>query len=121
MNGETRRNGWVLALAAVLLTAAAAAIAYNIGWSHGLAENAAAAGAAPPYGWHRHWGFGFGFPFLIILFWLVVLRGLFWGGPWWRARHFGDPSYLPWAFDEWHRRAHERMKEGPSDDPGRRG
>ena len=44
-------------------------------------------GGVPVVIWPRPWGFGFGFfPFfpLMILFWLFVLRGLFWRGAWHR-------------------------------------
>jgi len=78
------------------------------------------------YGWHP-WGFGFFFgPFLFILFWFVLLRVLFfrafwWGRGPWRYRDYGygyGPG--PWdrgwhrggrGFDDWHRRAHERMQQ----------
>ena len=75
----------------VLILAGAAAIgigAYNAGVAQGIAESGrliAAPSAATPYVyvWPRPWGFGF-FPFfpLIILFWIVVTRGLFWRGAW---------------------------------------
>jgi hypothetical protein len=65
---------------------------YNLGLAHGIAQGgqlAAAPGSgAPVVIWPRPWGFGFGFfPFfpLMILFWIVVARGLFWRGAW-RAR-----------------------------------
>jgi hypothetical protein len=78
---------------------------------------AAQPGAPPPvvypypYGWYRPWGFGFGFlvPLFFFGFWFLVLRGLFWGGPW---RRWRGPSGGPDAFEEWHRQAHERMKTG---------
>jgi hypothetical protein len=77
------------------------------------------------YGWHP-WGFGFFFgPFLFILFWFVLLKALFFraftwgrGGPW-RYRDYGygpGPWHGggPWGgFDDWHRRAHERMHDEP--------
>ena len=58
--------------------------------------------------WPRPWGFGFGFfplfPFLFILFWFFVARGLFWRGAW-RGRMHGCAGVPP-QFEEWHRRAH---------------
>jgi hypothetical protein len=96
----------------VLATVVVGVFAYQAGLAQGAASAAAAAGTLPPYayawGWHRPWGFGFGFPLLFILFfWFVLLRGLFWG-PWHRRRwyYYGD---VPQTFDDWHRRAHERM------------
>ena len=122
MNGSRTRSAWMLALAVVMLSALAGFIAYNVGVSHGLAQTVAGQAAqgalVPPYGYPywRPWGFGFGFPvFLLILAWFVLLRGLFWGGPW-RHRYYARPGWVPPAFDEWHRRAHEQMKEGPSAD-----
>jgi hypothetical protein len=60
--------------------------------------------------WPRPWGFGFGFfpffPLFFILFWAFVLRGMFWRGGW-RGRGCGYDGVPP-AFDEWHRRAHEK-------------
>ena len=129
MNEYTRRRGWAIALGMVLLGVATGIVAYNIGLSHGLAQGAMAQAPSgvPPfayYGWYRPWGFGFGFPFflLFVFLWFGLLRGLWWGGPRWRHRYYIDGRGVPPAFDEWHRRAHEQMKEGPTaDDSGRRG
>ncbi len=51
-----------------------------------------------------------------ILFWFVLIRGIFWGGGWHRRCAYGG------GIDEWHRRAHERMSDGQrvEDDPDRR-
>jgi hypothetical protein len=117
-----RRWTWMLLLlvAAALVTGA---LAYNAGLDQGWALATVAAtpntGTPPvppvPYGyyWHRPWGFGFLGPVLFVFFWIFVVRALLWGGPW-RRGWSG-----PWAsdrFDEWHRRAHERM-----DQPSRSG
>ncbi len=80
-----------------------------------------------PGGW-RPWGWGF-LPLgvtgiLWIFFWVLLIRGLFWGRPWSRRGryYYGRMEDLPADFDDWHRRAHERMKEAPAaDDSGRRG
>ena len=60
-----------------------------------------------------------------LFFWLLLIRGLFWGGrrSWRRGRYYaGRLEDLPADFDDWHRRAHERMREvATADDPGRRG
>jgi len=125
MNGSRTRSAWFFVLAAVLLSALAGFMTYNVGVSHGLAQTAVAQGVpAPPYGYPywRPWEFGFGFPILFfVLLWFVLLRGLWWGGPW-RHRYYAGPGWIPPSFDEWHRRAHDRMKEGPpADDPDRRG
>jgi len=106
------RYQWLVGIAVVALLALVGVYAYNVGVAHGLAEGgriAAAPGAAAPIvAWYpRPWGFGFGFfpffPLLFILFWFVVLRGLFWRGRWHGRSYCGG---VPPAFDEWHRRAH---------------
>jgi hypothetical protein len=109
MNGYPARYGWAIALLVVVLTVAAGAVAYNIGLSHGLARVAASVEAqtpppAYPYYWHRPWGAGFLFPLMFFAFWIFLFRG-FWRpwGPW----YHGGPRRE--RFDEWHRRAHERM------------
>jgi hypothetical protein len=100
-------------------------VAYNLGVSRGLALNAAVAGgAAPaippvgvyPYGWYRPWGLGLGwfFPFLFFGFWFLAARALFWRGAWRHGCHDMQARGIPPTFDEWHRRAHERMKIEPT-------
>ena len=100
------RYAWVIWLGILILTIGATAVAYNVGLSQGLAQaGTAAAEAAPyPYHWHHGWGVGPFFPLLFIVFWLLLFRGLWWG-PW---RYYGGPYHRD-RFDEWHRRAHERM------------
>lgn len=126
MTGHRFRG--VVVAGVVLLSAIAAIVAYNIGFSHGLAQQLVAQGGQVPavlypYGWYRPWGFGFGFPILLfILLWFVLARALFWRRRWHYG--YGHPAWrgVPPAFDEWHRRAHERLKEEkPADDSGRRG
>ena len=130
MNGPHAmyRRGRVLigVLLAVLLAGVIGVAAYNAGVSHGLTLQvpAAAPGAHPyPHYW-RPWGFGFFFP---LLFGFLLLRLLFWGGRrrWYGRGYYGGGYYgrgcygggygdVPPAFDEWHRRAHQR---GPEDPP----
>jgi hypothetical protein len=99
---------------AVLVAVMVGFVSYNAGVSHGLAVSTSAPGvlAAPygPYGWYRPWGFGLFAPFLFLFFWLFLFRAFFWGG-FGRRRWCRPVSYdaAP-DFDEWHRRAHERMK-----------
>ena len=118
-----RRQGIAFAVAAFVFAALVGAMAYNYGVSQGIEESgkivtAPPPGAAPypyPYHWHRPFGFFF-VPLFIILFWFVLIRGVFWGGGWHRRCAYGG------GFDEWHRRAHERMNDGQrvEDDPDRR-
>jgi hypothetical protein len=61
---------------------------------------------------------------LWVAFWVLLIGVLFNLGPWGRKRGYyaGRLEDLPADFDDWHRRAHERMREAASaDDPGRRG
>ena len=110
------RIRWAAILAAVLLAVMVGVVAYNVGVSHGLAIAPSAAGATPspipPYYWYRPWGFGFA-PLLFLLFGFFLFRILFWGG--YHRRRWS--SRAPWdfspSFDEWHRRAHERMNSQP--------
>ena len=116
-----QRFRWVAGLAFVLMSIAVGTIAYNAGVSHGLAVSAPAVAAAPGaapgpayyYYGHGPWGWGFGFfPFGIIL-WILVLRFVFWGGGYRRRWHYPGPYDGPGSFDDWHRRAHERMNNPP--------
>jgi hypothetical protein len=99
----------VLAMATL---AGVSTYSFNAGLAQGLADNGRAVAFAP-----RPWGWGFGFPvfpFFLIFFWFVVLRGLFWRGPWGYRRWHHDG--VPAAFDEWHRRAHARQDPPPQVD-----
>lgn len=108
--GPSRWLPWVIAIVAAVI---AATVAYNAGLSQGLAGQAA--GAATVYR-----GRGFSPLWLLFgLFWFfAIFRGCWWGGP----RYWGYRRYYrghgPWDedvppdFDEWHRRAHEREKNG---------
>ena len=120
MNGPyttyRRGRGLIRVLLAVLVASVIGVFAYNAGVSHGLAQqiSAASPGSYPyPY-WPRPWGFGFGF-FFPLLFGFLLLRLVFWGGH--RRGHGGrgyygaGPCDVPPAFDEWHRRAHQRGSE----------
>ena len=117
MNGHFRMSRWAIVLSLAVGAVVAGTVGYQFGVSHGLALGGQVT-AAPPnvvipyYAWHP-WRFGFGgffFPFLFFGFWLVILRGLFWGRPWRRGWHHEGPYDVPMRFDEWHRRAHDRMK-----------
>lgn len=107
---------WVGTAFAVLVAVGIGMAAYQAGVAHGLALQVPAGTALPvvPYGWHyRPWGFGLFGPLFFILLWFVVMRSVFWGGHrGWYSRH--RDGYVPSRFDEWHRRAHERMKDDSS-------
>jgi hypothetical protein len=113
------RFKWAALLVMVVVALAVGSVAYNAGVSHGVAMSASAQGAPagtlpPVYYGYRPWGFGFGFgPFWFLLLWVLLLRGVCWGGGWRHRRWYRhDPYDAPPAFEDWHRRAHERM-DGP--------
>ena len=103
-------SNWVGILVIATL-AAVSSYSYNVGMARGLAENGRTIAFTP-----GPWGFGFGFfpvfPFLFIFFWVFLLRGLFWRGPW-RGRGWHVEGVPP-RFDEWHRRAHAQQGPPPS-------
>ncbi len=122
------RFRWLAGLLTVAMLAIVGVYAYNLGVAHGVAETSrliAAPGdaaAAIPV-WPRHyWGHGFGFfpffPFLFILFWFCLARGIFWRGGWHHRRwdYYGHGGGVPPAFDEWHRRAHAQPGPPPAPD-----
>jgi len=120
---DFRLSRWRAVLVVALVAVGVGAVAYNLGVARGLALSAGAQvagqvagpGAFYPYGWYRPWGFGFGFftPFLFFALWVLVFRTLFWGGPWRRHRYYVGRGEMPPMFDEWHRRAHDRMTTEP--------
>jgi hypothetical protein len=118
-----RGYGVVLAIVLVLVAVLIGVGAYNAGVNHGLAQ-AGEPGEVVRY-WGRGPGWGF-FPFGLLLFPLVFLgifalfRFAFWGGRWGDHPHPHPMGPGGWggreAFEEWHRREHERPQAGP--DPG---
>jgi hypothetical protein len=119
-----------LVITAILL-AIVGVIAYNVGWSDGLATQIPAGTAgAPPYyyGYGSHWGFGFFgfFWFLFVLFGLLFLFRLaffgrrHWGGGGWGykgSRGYGIPPGIDERMQEWHKRAHGEQQSGSSTPP----
>jgi hypothetical protein len=131
----------------VLVALAVGFTSYQAGVSRGLAlqpppavaaaPNGAAPQAAPaPYYYPRYryrgWG-GFGFVggLFTLLIWIFLFRLLFralfgWGWWGWRRRYWGGYGCYggpyggydgPHEFDEWHRRAHDRMRDQGSTPP----
>lgn len=118
-----RRGFGILGLVAtVILLAIVGVVAYNIGWSDGVSTHLpAATGGAPAYYYYHgphYWGVGFGFFgilwFLLIVFGIFWLfRLLFWGfmgrrmwmGGWGYGRGYPGRSFEERAQD-WHRRQH---------------
>ena len=117
-----RGFGFIGLVLTVVVLAIVGVIAYNVGWSDGLATHVpAGTAAAPPYyyGYGPHF-FGGGFGFFGLIWILFILFGLFWlfrlaffgrrhwGGGW---GYKGGPGYgMPPGIDErmqeWHKRAH---------------
>jgi hypothetical protein len=108
---------------AALVIAGAVAIgvgAYNAGVAQGIVESGrliAAPQTATPYVyvWPRPWGFGFFpfFPFVMLLLFFFVVRGLFWRNRWHGSGRYRDAGVPP-MFDEWHRRAHAASSASPA-------
>ena len=116
---------WMALVGALLLATMVGFAAWQAGVAHGIEQSGkivvqppGGAGAPAPYpypyaypyyGWHRPFGFGFLFIPLFVVFWIVVIRGLFWrragygpyGGPCGPRGRFE-------RFEEWHREAHAR-------------
>ena len=121
-------NRSIVVVGVIALALLIGGVAYNWGVSNGIAQSGKIVAAAPasapypypyPYYWHP-WGGGFFFfPLFFFFVWVLIIRGLFWGARW---RHAGGSGWgCGGGFDEWHRRAHERMTmENSGDDPGRR-
>jgi hypothetical protein len=115
-------------LAAALFAVAIAIMAYNIGVSDGAVAGGAPAAAVERVRWGWHGG-GVVWLFFFAIFWAFLFRGGCWRGRYWYGPYapYWGPPRRPGAIDDpdmddWHRRAHERMKENrTADDPGRRG
>jgi hypothetical protein len=128
MDSESRMRRWAIVALAVVAAIAIGATAYQAGVSHGIAMQppvASAPGAGgtqavppPPYPYYPYhyygpWRFGFFGPLLTIFLFVFLFRMLFWGFGGGRRRYWAyDPELGPSRFDEWHRRAHERMRDG---------
>jgi hypothetical protein len=110
---------WLPALFGLVLATIVGIWAYNVGWSHGLAQQLPPPPAGVnPWAYYRPWGFGPFFPLLFLVFWFFVVRFLFFrGGPWrrgWGGYYDGRPHGVPPMFEEWHKRAHERDRQPPA-------
>ena len=122
---------WPVILAVLLLAAGVGFWAYQAGVAHGIEQSAKIVVAAPTapapgaypypypypypyYGWHGPFGHGFFFgPLLFVVFWLVVLRALFWRRRWYGGGYGGGGCDPRSRLDEWHRQAHAREGGAP--------
>jgi hypothetical protein len=122
-----------LVVTAILLTIVGV-IAYNVGWSDGVATHlpAGTEAAAPYYyGYGPHWGFGvvgflgfFWFLFVLFIFFGLLRFAFFgrrnWGGGGWgyKGGHgYGMPSGIDERMKEWHKQAHGEQPSAPSTTP----
>jgi len=111
-------RGLFVAILLIAIIGGAAYFAYGAGVAQGLTDGRG--GVTPPlqiapypyYGMHP-FGFGFGaigcfFPFLFILLFFALMRGLLFRGHWGHGMHRGPwGDGVPPKFEEWHKRAHE--------------
>jgi hypothetical protein len=133
-----RGFGLIGLVVTAILLAIVGVIAYNVGWSDGVATHLPeGTSVAPPYyyGYGPHafgWGFGF-FGFLWFLFVLFILFSLarfaffgrrFWGGGWGYGRGmgkghgYGIPPGIDERMQDWHKRAHgEQPSAGETPPP----
>ena len=129
-----RGIGLVGALVTVIVLVIVGAIAYNIGWSEGVNTHlpAATQGDGAPANYYYGYGFHPFFAGLGILWFLLILFGIFWlfrlafwgfagrrmmGGGWGYGRGhwgYGPGRSFEERAQEWHRRQHE---EGSSSSP----
>ena len=123
-----RGFGLIGLVVTVIVLAIVGVIAYNVGWSEGLATHVpAGTAAAPPYyyGYGPHF-FGGGFGIFGLIWFLFILFGLFWlfriaffgrrhwGGGWgYKSGHgYGMPPGIDERMQEWHKRAHGDQPSG---------
>jgi len=126
-----RGFGFIGLLVTLIVLTIVGVIAYNVGWSEGLATHVPeGTAAAPPYyyGYGPHFfGAGFGLIwFLFILFGLFFLFRLVffgrrhWGGGGWgyKGGHgYGMPPGIDERMQEWHKRAHGGQPSDTSTTP----
>src|SRR5205823_13563537 len=127
----------------LVAAAAIGTMAYQAGVSQGIALQppAATAPVAPggaaqatpapyPYYPYRYYGrgpfgfFGFVGPLFGLIFFIFIMRTIFWGlfgwdwggrGRWWSTGY--DPAYGPSRLDDWHGRAHDRIGDDQQPPP----
>ncbi len=114
----------------VIVLVGIGAVAYNIGWSQGVGTHLPEGATAPPPGYYYGYGFHPFFAGFGILWFLVILFGIFWllrlaffgrkWGGWYGPRgmgHHGPGSFEERA-QEWHRRQHgEQPPSGTAPPP----
>ena len=126
-----RGFGLIGLVVTAIVLAVVGVIAYNVGWSDGLATQVPAGTAAVPppyyygYGPHAFGFFGFFWILFVVfgLFWLfrIVFFGRrHWGGGGWGykgGRGYGVPPAIDEKMQEWHKRAHGEQPSGSATPP----
>jgi hypothetical protein len=130
---DMRRGfGFIGLLLTLIVLTIVGVIAYNVGWSEGLATHVPEGAAAPPY----YYGYGphfFGGGIFGLIWFLFILFGLFWlfrlaffgrrhwGGGWGYKGGYGHGHGMPPGIDErmqeWHKRAHGEQPATPPPPP----
>lgn len=128
---------WIVFVGALLLAATVGFTAWQAGVAHGIEQSGKivvppSVGTGGPYpypspypypyyyGWHRPWGFGFLSVPLFFVFWIVVIRTVFWRRAWY-GYGYGGACGPRDRFEEWHRQAHARdAGEPPRPNPAER-
>jgi hypothetical protein len=125
-----RGFGLIGLLVTTILVIIVGTIAYNIGWSDGVAQHLPAgtvAGPGPYYGYGYGWHGGFGilgfFLFLLFIFFIFSLFRMaffgrrMWGGGGWGGYKGGYGHGVPPGIEErlqdWHKRAHGEPSPTP--------
>lgn len=135
-----RGFGFIGLVATAALLAIVGVVAYNVGWSDGVATHLPAGSAAAPpyyYGYEPHlWGGGFA---IFGIFWLLFILFVFFGllrlaffgrmfrgggsggrwcyGPGGGSGHHGIPPAIDERMQEWHKRAHGEQPTGTTPPP----
>src|SRR5579864_5723494 len=124
------RFGLFRLLGLAVLLGIVGVIAYNLGWTNGVAAHLPAGAGAPPY-YYYGGPFGGGFAFFGFLWFLLILFGVFWlfRLAFFGRRYWGGGSGGGWGsgqgpsghtmtreerMREWHQRAHGEAPSNPS-------
>jgi phosphotransferase system glucose/maltose/N-acetylglucosamine-specific IIC component len=125
------RFGFFRLLGLLVLLGVVGVLAYNLGWSNGVATHLPAGSTVQPYYYGGPFGFGLGFGLFGFLWFVLIVFGVFWllrlafwgfgrrafGGGWDGGQR-GGPSDWRAAREQrmqvWHRRAHGEAPPAPS-------
>jgi hypothetical protein len=94
------RRPWLAIVALAIFGVVIGLLAYNAGYSHGLAHSGSAVTVVREPGF-----FPFGF-FAIFFLGFFALRIFFWSS-WRRRAPWGRPGHIEDRFDQWHEKQHD--------------